>query len=124
MLRSDHYCKIKRVYVVVVVVSFFIVMGNPFDSDEPHHDDISSPAMLLDERDTPTNVQADERDIGIYGEKESERERERVRMNVYDCGEGLDGVFQNRFLANVARDAVDVMPSNILWTGARSMSVE
>lgn len=73
----------------VVVVSFFIVMGNTFDSDEPHHD-ISSPAMLLDERDTPTNVQADERDIGIYGKNESERERERerVRMNVYDCGEG------------------------------------
>lgn len=44
-------------------------------------------------------------------------------MNVCTIAVRDPTVFQNRFLAIVARDAVDVMPSNILWTGIKSMSV-
>lgn len=91
-------------------VSFSIVIGNPLNSDEwkPHHD----VSYLLQQRcfstrETPTNVQADERerDIGIYGEKENERvrgrgkekERNRVRMCLHDCGEGPVGVSESIF---------------------------
>lgn len=92
-------------------------MGNPLNSDEwkPHHD----VSYLLQQRcfsmrETPTNVQADERerDIGIYGEKESERVRGRgkERETEYECVCTIAVrdplAFQNRFLAVVTRNAV------------------
>lgn len=83
---------------------------------EPHHAIFSSDASR---RETPTNVQPDERDIGISERKRpSEREGEREREIEYEwtCVTAVRDpmVFQNRFLVIVTRNAV--MPSNTLWT--------
>lgn len=101
----------------VYIVSFFIVMG----------------ILILTNRTTTYLLQRcfstrhqrtsrQTREILVYTERKSEREGESTNERVYDCGEGPDGVSESIF-GYVARDAVDVMPSNILWTGIRSMSV-
>lgn len=102
----------------VYIVSFFIVMG----------------ILILTNRTTTYLLQRcfstrhqrtsrQTREILVYTVRKSEREGESTNERVYDCGEGPDGVSESIF-GYVARDAVDVvMPSNILWTGIRSMSV-
>lgn len=104
MLRSDHYCKIKRcTYRFPSWWGILLILTN--ENRTTTSLIFSSSDASRRERHQRTSRQTRERDIGIYGEKENERvrgrgkekERNRVRMCLHDCGEGPVGVSESIF---------------------------
>lgn len=111
MLRSDHYCKIKRcTYRFPSWWGILLILTN--ENRTTTSLIFSSSDASRRERHQRTSRQTRERDIGIYGEKESERVRGRgkERETEYECVCTIAVrdplAFQNRFLAVVTRNAV------------------
>lgn len=105
MLRSDHYCKIKRCTCIVFHRNWESSLILTNENRTTTSLIFSSSDASRRERHQRTSRQTRERDIGIYGEKENERvrgrgkekERNRVRMCLHDCGEGPVGVSESIF---------------------------